>query len=278
MDDPKDSPLRKAEESARRVLERLGSAIDKKVLGRSSSEFGADYAGQLASRIERTIESSLRAVEAANERVAPNYFKIRLVYEEASKLTSQQIESLSQALAAAAHEFIHNRRYQTEGPIQVDVVSDLFATATTVKAEFDSQDPPAPGGSSAASGKSGSPGTSEREAPFALGSLPRSSCTSQNIKLQTAQGRECTLVLIRGGAPLCIGRAAGNAIRLDDPSISRVHCSIALRNDGQIVISDLESANGTFVNGTVVNTGEAHSLALGDEIRVGDLTLKVGEQ
>ena len=98
MDDPKDSPLRKAEESAKRVLERLGSAIDKKVLGRSGSEFGADYAGELASRLEKAIESSLKSDDRGKLGVAPNHFKIRLTYEEASKLTPAQIESLSRSL------------------------------------------------------------------------------------------------------------------------------------------------------------------------------------
>src|SRR5215831_8564080 len=109
MDDPKDSPLRKAEESAKRVLERLGSAIDKKVLGRSGSDFGADYAGELAARIERAIESSLKPDEAGSARLAPHRFKVALTYEESSKLTPPQIDSLAQELQAAAFEFIHNR-------------------------------------------------------------------------------------------------------------------------------------------------------------------------
>src|SRR5215831_14223423 len=95
MDDSKDNPLRKAEESAKRVLERLGSAIDKKVLGRAGAEFGADCAGDLASRLERSIESSLKPDNTGIATLAPNHFKIGLTYEQASKLTAQQIEALS---------------------------------------------------------------------------------------------------------------------------------------------------------------------------------------
>jgi pSer/pThr/pTyr-binding forkhead associated (FHA) protein len=50
---------------------------------------------------------------------------------------------------------------------------------------------------------------------------------------------------------------------------------LALRCDGLLVISDLDSANGTFVNGRVVNTGEAQKLEFGDDIQIGDLALKI---
>src|SRR5262249_44756147 len=257
MDDPKDSPLRKAEESAKRVLERLGSAIDKKVLGRGGSEFGADYASNLASRIEKAIESSLKAGDRGGLSIAPNHFKVRLTYEEASKLTSVQIGSLSRDLKAAAHEFIHNRRYQTEGPVEVEVVSDLFASSTIINADFEQV--AAPGARSGGAAQAGQPPTTA--------SSDRSGGSghdTQRLQLAAKDGRQYRIDLTRAGAPAYIGRAAGNAIRLDDSSVSRVHCSIGLRGDGQIVISDLDSANGTFVNGRVVNTGEAQKLESGD--------------
>jgi hypothetical protein len=292
MDDPKDSPLRKAEESAKRALERLGSAIDKKVLGRTSSEFGVDYAGELASRIERSIESSLKPDSAGKPTVAPNHFKVGLTYEEASKLTPRQLESLARDLQAAAHEFIHNRRYQTQGPIQVEVVSDLFASSAIIKADHApgqaaGSDPSGPSvtagptnlGDSVKADSAFQKRAGSATTPGAAGPTiapPGSGTDRQRISLVADDGRAYPLDLIRGGAPACVGRVAGNAVRLDDPSVSRVHCSIALRGDGQIVISDLESANGTFVNGQVVNTGEALKLEPGDDIRVGEVALKVG--
>lgn len=273
MDDPKDSPLRRAEESAKRVLERLGSVVDKKVLGRGGSDFGADYAGELASRIERSIESSLRPDDAGNARLAPHHFKVALTYEEASKLTARQIESLAQELQGAAFEFIHNRRYQTQGSVQVEVVSDLFATSTTVKADFKQAERPG-----ADQGVS-SGDAAQADQPQTTGRAPRpgdSGPQNQTVALLTIDGREYRIDLARGGAPQYIGRVAGNAVRLDDPSVSRVHCSLAMRGDGQIVISDLDSANGTFVNGQVVNHGEAQILQAGDEIAVGEAVLRLG--
>jgi transcriptional regulator with GAF, ATPase, and Fis domain len=64
---------------------------------------------------------------------------------------------------------------------------------------------------------------------------------------------------------MIIGRDPGNAVALNDPLVSRRHCS--LRTYGtEIQVSDLDSLNGTFVNG--VPTREK-TLEHGDHIKVG---------
>jgi pSer/pThr/pTyr-binding forkhead associated (FHA) protein len=62
-----------------------------------------------------------------------------------------------------------------------------------------------------------------------------------------------------------IGRLVSNDICLEDPFVSRHHCLIR-KEDGQYVIEDLNSTNGTYVNGDRVN---ACSLKEGSLIRIG---------
>src|SRR6185369_17262700 len=62
-----------------------------------------------------------------------------------------------------------------------------------------------------------------------------------------------------------IGRESANGIRVDDDSVSRRHCLIKRENESFRVV-DLESYNGTFVNGVPV--GE-HDLHHGDQVAVG---------
>jgi pSer/pThr/pTyr-binding forkhead associated (FHA) protein len=64
-----------------------------------------------------------------------------------------------------------------------------------------------------------------------------------------------------------IGREATCHIPVDDASVSRNHASIALEN-GQYVLRDHGSVNGTFVNGEAVRT---HVLQHGDTIRFGEI-------
>ncbi len=68
------------------------------------------------------------------------------------------------------------------------------------------------------------------------------------------------------GAQLAIGRDAGNTIRLEDSAVSPHHCVIEVQ-DGKVVLTDLESHFGTFVNGIPVKDRELQS---GDQIAVGN--------
>ena len=71
-----------------------------------------------------------------------------------------------------------------------------------------------------------------------------------------------------------IGRLVSNDIWLEEPIVSRHHCVIRTEGD-EYVIEDLNSANGTYVNGERVN---ACSLAEGDLIRIGASRFEVGLQ
>ncbi|MDO8886814.1 FHA domain-containing protein [Candidatus Oleimmundimicrobium sp.] len=73
---------------------------------------------------------------------------------------------------------------------------------------------------------------------------------------------------------LTIGRTPENDIFLKDIFISKQHCLICKRN-GKILLQDLRSANGTFLNGERIN--KPQKLKLGDKIKVGQTTFKYVE-
>lgn len=50
-----------------------------------------------------------------------------------------------------------------------------------------------------------------------------------------------------------VGRGDDNDLRLNDPTVSRNHLEIFFGDDGLVVVTDLESANGTTVNGVKIN-------------------------
>lgn len=66
---------------------------------------------------------------------------------------------------------------------------------------------------------------------------------------------------------LTLGRDPGNNIVINDPQVSRQHARITRQGD-LMVIEDMGSTNGTFVNGMRL-TGP-HTLANGDVISLGD--------
>jgi diguanylate cyclase (GGDEF)-like protein len=71
------------------------------------------------------------------------------------------------------------------------------------------------------------------------------------------------------GPESVVGRAMSAQLRLNDDGISRRHCRV-LTIGGRVIIEDLGSANGTMVNGELVQHQE---LKEGDKIRLGANTL-----
>lgn len=76
---------------------------------------------------------------------------------------------------------------------------------------------------------------------------------------------EKTFRIMPGGART-VGRAVGADFILDAPLVSRVHCRLTVLPGGALEVRDLESTNGTFVNGERVTTAR---LAPGDRLQVG---------
>ncbi|MGH9308563.1 MAG: HD domain-containing phosphohydrolase [Vicinamibacterales bacterium] len=73
------------------------------------------------------------------------------------------------------------------------------------------------------------------------------------------------------GSRLTVGRVKDCDICLEDHAVSRRHCTIEA-NGANVVVSDLDSANGTFVNDRLVRTT---TLKPGDTIRVGSTEIRV---
>jgi ABC transport system ATP-binding/permease protein len=76
-----------------------------------------------------------------------------------------------------------------------------------------------------------------------------------------------------GEEPLVAGRAENAGLRLDSPIVSREHARLT-RRDGALIVEDLDSANGTFVEGKRV---ERATLADGARVVVGPFVLAVAD-
>jgi pSer/pThr/pTyr-binding forkhead associated (FHA) protein len=80
---------------------------------------------------------------------------------------------------------------------------------------------------------------------------------------------EQTFRILPGGIRT-LGRAVGADFIVDAPLVSRAHCRLTALPSGELEVRDLDSTNGTFVNGSRVDSAR---LASGDRIQVGRLEL-----
>ena len=74
------------------------------------------------------------------------------------------------------------------------------------------------------------------------------------------------------GREVTIGRHPSNTVRLTDDKASRHHCAIRPDDAGRYVVVDLQSRNGTRVNGSRERRA---ALSDGDELQLGKLRLRV---
>lgn len=94
------------------------------------------------------------------------------------------------------------------------------------------------------------------------------------ITLQILDGADRGKVFLNVPTPVTVGREEGNVVQLNDERVSRFHLKIQ-EDEGHIVLTDLESTNGTRVNGEFV---KICNLRPGDVIMVGRTTLLFGSR
>ena len=94
------------------------------------------------------------------------------------------------------------------------------------------------------------------------------------ITLRVLDGTDRGKVHADLSTPLTIGREEGNSIQLNDDRISRFHIKIQEDHD-KLILTDLESTNGTKVNGDDVRL---RILRYGDVVTVGRSVLLFGTE
>jgi hypothetical protein len=93
------------------------------------------------------------------------------------------------------------------------------------------------------------------------------------MRLRIVHGRRRGKEFPIGEEPVLIGRDPACAILLtEDQLVSARHAELAVDPQGQLVIRDLESVNGTDVNGEAIGTAELNA---GDEITIGNTVFEV---
>ncbi len=92
------------------------------------------------------------------------------------------------------------------------------------------------------------------------------------LTFQVIDGVDKGLVFSELATPITVGREEGNSVRLNDERISRFHAKIQY-DQGDMILTDLESTNGTRVNGQLIHV---HRLRHGDCVHLGRSVLLFG--
>jgi predicted component of type VI protein secretion system len=93
-----------------------------------------------------------------------------------------------------------------------------------------------------------------------------------NVRLLLKRNRKCIWSAQLSHTEALLGRARGCNVRIPSSEVSRQHCRLRIENN-VVTVEDLESVNGTFINGTRVR--DIETVQPGDRLTLGPVTFVV---
>lgn len=240
---------------------------------------------QVQRRLERAMEGS--RIRDGSRTLVPYRFTVRLTPADLAAVRAMA-PSLAADLADGALAFARSHGYSLldrptvalrsdpaveMGDIVVDVADPTVRVSPAAAAPDGGAAPEAVGDIGAAEGPSHvdahperAPASGEGTAVFVV---PGADGPRATLLETRPDGTTRTIVF--DGRPLTIGRAPENGLVVRDGRASRHHARIDGRR-GTLILSDLGSTNGSFVNDRRV---ESVALGAGDRIRIGTTSLLV---
>jgi hypothetical protein len=222
------------------VMGRFERRLDRLVSGAFARAFKAEVQPvEIAAALQRECDDRA-AIVTRGHTMVPNDFSVELGQNDYDRLV-MYAEPLGAELAAMVREHAQEQGYQFVGTVAVrfELVDDLDTGMFRVLSKAIASGPAAESGAP-------TPAPAQVSAALDVGSS--------------------TLALTRRHTVL--GRGAEADLRLDDPGISRRHAEIVLSDPPRI--NDLQSTNGTYLNGERVASAELYD---GAQIGIGTLTI-----
>jgi len=166
--------------------------------------------------------------------VVPNHFTVHVAEADLARFEGFH-EAMISELSDTVRDSAHESNYRFVGPVSIEIVADPGAGVGDLEVD-----------AAIVEGQEGAAGA-----------------------LVLPDGRRIQL----GDDPVRIGRLPDCAIALSDSQVSRHHAEVRKAEHGFAVV-DLDSLNGTMVNGVVVRD---QTLADGDVISVGETAIRYEE-
>jgi hypothetical protein len=244
----------------RGVLTKIGDIFDR-LTGRGYKPSSSLATSELIERLKFLLDSE---AEEENARLfVPHNIKLKMQWDKFSTDSTESLRALENEFLIAAVDHINDKRYYTRAPIVVEAKPDYFTQGVKLFvsfARFADEDE--------AAISVAVPGDTEEQIDIPADAIPAAERTL-TVRYSFGGNPFQKELQIKQGDRLSVGRTKENNLAIDDPSISKYHASLALGAEGDLVLADTGSTNGTFVNGKRIEYGKTAMVTERDKVRFG---------
>lgn len=244
------------------VLQRFERRLEGMVEGAFARAFKSELQPvEVASAVQREMDERA-AIVAQGRTLVPNDFVVEISQQDGQRL-QVYADSLSQELANLAREYAKEQGYSFVGPVRVrfENIGELGQGMFRIRSGVIR-------GSTVEGGEIRNPASDyapPRPSGQGFGGVPRLLVTTAGEHGEPGVQRSYDIV-----TPVTLlGRGTDCDLRLVDPGVSRHHAEIRLEGP-EIVLVDLGSTNGSFVNGQPIRRV---TLTDGSRVTMGRTTL-----
>jgi hypothetical protein len=240
----------------RGVLTKVGDIFDR-LTGRGWKPSSSLATSELIEKLKALLDAEVRE-DKPGCKFIPHNIKLKMQWDKFSTDSEEGLKKLEAEMLAAVVDHINDKHYFTHAPLSLEVKPDYFSSGVRLLVSFDkfSDD--------------------ERETaihlsdPGASGAEPEEEPIVQHraergfIAAFALNGVEKTKTMVfTDRSRFSVGRTKENDLAIDDPSVSKIHASLTVNSNGEIVVADTGSTNGTFVGGERIPYGK--TAILGEE-------------
>ncbi len=218
---------------------------------------------EVAAALQRELDDRA-AVVARDRTLVPNHFSVDLGDHDYDRLAPYE-KPLTKELAAMVREHADEQRYAFVGGVEVELRHEPSLETGVFRIHSDV----IAGAEVAPLDLSGLAAAGREPRVVHTAATAQAAPNDDYGRLVVREGKNASYEIELRHSVTVIGRAADAGVRLADQAVSRRHAEIRVSGNGAIV-SDLQSTNGTLLNGARVTTA---ALVDGDELRIGETVL-----
>ena len=250
-------------------LSRIGDNIDR-FTRRSEKPKSSLATSQLIERLKRLLDAKAREIPGKGK-VIPHNISLRMQWDKFSTDDNDTVDRLQQELLTAVVDHINDTHSYTIEPINLKVSTDYFTDGVKFLVGFDKfgEDDGSDALNITLSPEETVGYVAEPDLLKPAKSLSLEACIEPLGRRQTVR------IGLPAGGRAIVGRAASNDLSIDDPSVSKYHASISVGPDGQILVADTGSTNGTFVSGQRIAYGQSTFVQRTDIVKFGSVEVKL---